>query len=98
MTAVCCFQDNLKIEQSLNKRQAKKLHGEPVTYGQVVQLQHIQSKTFISQENTRAENRASAMRLYFHTGDDTSAWQMLPGYKSNKIGEVGLTLTLTPSL
>ena len=28
-----------------------------------------------------------ALRLHLHTGDETSGWELIPGYKSNKIGE-----------
>jgi len=81
------LEQQASLEQSLNQRQVAKLHGEVVSYGSVVQLQHTLSGRFVSQMKARAEHKQDALRLHLHDGDDTSGWELNPGYKANKAGE-----------
>lgn len=75
-------------EQETNELESKRMLGEPVAYGSVVQLRHRISGKFLTQTKNRAEHDASAMEVaLMEGGAEGSWWKVLPADKLRSEGE-----------
>jgi hypothetical protein len=65
---------NINSEQDTNELESKRMLGEPVAYGSIVQLRHKISGKFLTQTKNRAEQDVSAMEIALMDGGMEGSW------------------------
>ena len=80
-----CYKDlknlkaNINSEQDTNELESKRMLGEPVAYGSILQLRHKISGKFLTQTKNRAEQDVSAMEVaLMDVGMEGSWWKVGP--------------------
>ena len=83
------LEDALNLEQKRNQEKLKKSLGNPLLYGDIIQLFHVQSSKFVSVSPRPAIVKRGAMRVEIDAGYGSKScfFEILPMFKHRRIGE-----------
>ena len=65
MQTLIALQKDVKLEQNENKEMQKHLNGEPICYGDRIQLQHTLTKKYLATSTTET-SRTECTKLKVH--------------------------------
>ncbi|CAD7702712.1 unnamed protein product, partial [Ostreobium quekettii] len=82
------LQDATKKERKVNDEEFLRLIGEPILYGQVLQLKHVTSGRYLSIRKTAADVERGALKTTLQDGGTAGSWfRIVSGYRTKIDGD-----------
>jgi len=75
-------------EEQTNKAELAQKKGTPVQYGQIIQLKHLFTKTYITVFTQEISKEGGSQKISLTKGTEKAWFQFMPGTKTNKIGDL----------
>ncbi|KAL9642967.1 hypothetical protein ABK040_010659 [Willaertia magna] len=83
------FRERMEREKQQNRKEAERLLGKPIFYGEKIQLFHVQTKTYLTVARESAEMQRDCLKLTLDDeGNTYSHFQVLPCFGYQREGEV----------
>lgn len=79
-----------KAEKALNQLEGERLSGNPVRYGDIIQILHVKSKKFVSvKKNGVGELENNTLRVVLDEVGSAASWfQVTPRYRAQEEGDI----------